>query len=83
MKFPVYRKYSHNRTFFKVNSFSDFEELNIIGNYYYLRNFRVKIFSDQWLINDLIENRNNSWIEISQEEYENRRSYCYENLKAL
>ena len=68
MLFPIYRKYNHNRTFFKITSDKDFEELNIMGNSYFLKNFEVKIFSDRIFILDMIENKNNLWKEITEEE---------------
>lgn len=83
MKFPVYRKYPHNKTFFRINSENDFEELNLIGKAYTLRHFTVKIFSDRVFIKDMLENTQRYWIEISEEEYENQQSYCMENLNRI
>lgn len=83
MHFPLFRKYSHNRTFFKINSLKDFEELNLIGQSYTLRNFEVKIFTDRIFIQDLIENRNNYWVSIPEEEYEERKAFCIQHLKRI
>lgn len=83
MEFPVYRKYAHNRTFFKINTEKDFEEINIIGNSYLLRRFEVKIFPDRVFIQDMIENKLNYWVVSSREEYETKKSFCLNNLKPL
>ena len=83
MNFPVFRKYSHNRTFFKINSDKNFEELNLIGKTYTLRHFEVKIFSDRVFIQDMIENKDHYWTEISEGEYEEKKAYCLEELKPL
>lgn len=83
MNFPVFRKYSHNRTFFKIHSTMNFEELNLIGNTYILRFFEVKIFSGRIFIQDMIENKDHYWIEISEKEYEEKKSYCQEKLRSL
>ncbi len=80
MNFPVFRKYAHERTFFKINSLNDFEELNIIGNYYSISHFEVKIFSDRTLINDMISNTGNYWKDSKKEEYESMKEYCLNKL---
>jgi hypothetical protein len=83
MIFPIYRKYRHNRTFFKINSEKDFEELNIISQCYTLRHFEVKILPDRVFIQDMIENKNNHWNESDEEEYYLRKSFCEKNLQHL
>ena len=83
MKFPIYRKYSHNRTYFKITSEKNFEELNIIGKTYSLHNFQSKILPDRLFIQDMIDNRNNHWDEISEEEYDQKKTYCTEKLQKV
>ena len=55
MVFPVYRKYPNNKTFFKINSWEEFEELKIIGSKYSIHQYLSKIFTDRILIQDMIE----------------------------
>ncbi|MBX9853385.1 MAG: hypothetical protein K2X86_16690 [Cytophagaceae bacterium] len=83
MIFPLYRKYSHERTYFKIVSTNGFEELNIIGKSFILRNFEVKIFTDRIFISDMMENKENLWVEIGAEEYEAKKNYCLANLQML
>lgn len=81
MDFPLYRKYAHNRTFFKIISEKHFEELTLIGNSYLLRQFEVKIFPDRVFIQDMIENKDNYWLDSFKEEYEAKKTFCLKNLK--
>ena len=69
-KFPLYRKYSHNKTFFKVISEEEFEEIQIQGNGIKRYHFTAKILPDRNYIQDLIANNDQNWIEIGAEEYE-------------
>lgn len=70
MKFPLYRKYSHNKTFFKVISEEEFEEIQIQGNGIKKYSFVARILPDRNYIQDLISNKNNNWVEIDEEQYE-------------
>lgn len=79
--FPIYRKYSHDKTFFRINSKENFDELNIIGSFYIYRNQQAQIFPEFTMIIDMIENQNNNWKKISENEFEDRLAYCEENLK--
>lgn len=80
MLFPIYRKYKHNRTFFKINSPEDFEELNILGSSYQYKHFKVRIFTDRLFIQDMIDNTKHHWVEITSNEYEGKKTFCMENL---
>lgn len=83
MKFPLFRKYSHDRTFFKINSTNDFEELTILGTLYIYRQFEVKIFSDRVFIQDMITNDKNHWKESTEEEFQLKKTYCLTQLQPL
>lgn len=69
-KFPLYRKYSHNKTFFKVISFDEFEEIQIQGDGIKRFKFVAKILPERNYIQDLISNDQQNWVEIDEEEYE-------------
>lgn len=83
VKFPIYRKYHGDRTFFKVTSYTTFEELNIIGKYYRLEHFHARILPDRNYIMDMIENRESNWEISSEKEFEYWKAYCPENLQKL
>jgi hypothetical protein len=74
--FPLYRKYAHDKTFFRINSKENFDELTIIGSFYIYRNQQAQIFPEFTMIIDMIENNNNNWIDISEQEFEGKLNEC-------
>lgn len=74
--FPLYRKYAHDKTFFRINSKENFDELTIIGSFYIYRNQQAQIFPEFTMIIDMIENSNNNWIDISEQEFEGKLNEC-------
>ena len=79
--FPIYRKYSHDNTYFKINSKENFDELNIIASFYIYKNQQAQIFPEFTMIIDMIENQNNNWVSIEEEAYEAKLNYCKSELK--
>ena len=79
--FPIYRKYSHGNTLFKINSKENFDELNIIGSFYIYRNQQAQIFPEFTMIIDMIENLNNNWESILENEFIEKLEFCKNNLK--
>ena len=78
--FPIYRKYDHGKTYFRINSKENFDELMIVGKHYLLRNNEAKIFPEFALIIDMIENDKGHWIAIEEEEFNSVLEDCRENL---
>lgn len=82
-EFPIYRKYSDYKRFFKIDSYEHFSELSIMGNYYELRDFHAQILPDRNFIMDMIKNEGGYWLASSSEEYHQWVSYCQMNLEEL
>lgn len=70
MHFPQYRKYPHNKTFFKIISFEEFEEIQINSRGIERFHFVARILPDRNYIMDLLDNRDKNWVVIDQVEYE-------------
>lgn len=83
IRFPIYRKYPHNRTFFKINSKDEFEELQLIGKHYSIHQIKAKILPDRNFIYDLIYDFKNNWEEISAADYNEMMDFCEKNLKRI
>lgn len=79
-KFPLFRKYSHDKTYFKINSKENFDELMIIGSFYIFRNQQARILPEYTLIIDMIENEANNWLEINELEFEEKLAFCKNEL---
>lgn len=81
--FPIYRKYRHDRSFFKIVSRDSFVQLDIIGDAYLLHTFHAKIHPDRMLILDMIANEDNTWLEIDEAEFEDRLRYARKKLREM
>lgn len=81
VQYPIYRKYPHNRTFFKVISDEEFEELNIMKDRFSLRQFKVELFPDRVFVHDLTHNFQAHWEPIEPSEYEDMKTFCREYLE--
>jgi hypothetical protein len=74
--YPQYRKYPHGRTYFKIISSSEFEELQFIGSECSVHNFTAKILPDRNYIYDLTFDYEKHWQAIDEAEYEAARRRC-------
>lgn len=72
--YPQYRKYPHGRTYFKVISPDEWEEIHIMGNKYTIHQFKATILPDRNYIYDLTFGYEAHWLKIDAEEYETIRS---------
>jgi len=68
--YPQYRKYSHGKSFFKIISSEEFEEIQLLGKKITLHEFKAKIFPDRNYISDLTFDYHNHWEVIEANEYE-------------
>jgi uncharacterized pyridoxamine 5'-phosphate oxidase family protein len=66
--FPLFRKYSNNKNYFKIMSSNEFIEISVIGNKVVLKKIEAKIYPDKLFISDLI-NCNQPILKISKEEF--------------
>ncbi len=66
--FPVFRKYTNNKNYFKVINSNKFIEISVIGKQVILKKTEAKIYPDKLFISELI-NCNQSILNISEEEF--------------
>ncbi len=79
--YPVFRKYSNNKSYFKVLTANEFEEINVLGSNFWIYRFEAKILPDRYLIRDMIEMEGGRWQPISEKEYENFKKFCIKEYK--
>lgn len=79
VRFPVFRKYPHERTFFKITSFDTFEELQIIGNKYIIHQITATILPERNYIRDMLFDFSPYWLKIEEEEYELKKKQYMNN----
>ena len=70
LEFPVYRKYSNNKSYFKDESAANFRELKITGSLIESFDFEAKILPDRNFIQDMLNLENGYWEPIDKEEWD-------------
>ena len=83
MEFPCYRKYLNNKSYFKISSPAHFEELKITGKYFSLELVETKTLPERNFISDMLFDFVQSWQEIQEAEYEEKKQFCLLNLKRI
>lgn len=80
-QFPLFRRYMHGNTYYRINSQENFDELMVIGKFYVYKNFQARILPEYQLIIDLLDNTENRWESIEEKDFDEKLNYCIENLK--
>lgn len=75
MEFPQYRKYKNNKHFFKITSYSEFEEIHFIGTKTLVTKHHAKILPDRNLIQDLLHDVGKTCEMSSEDEYKNHLNH--------
>ena len=83
MEFPIYRKYSNNKNFYKIESKEVLEELQLIGKSYAIIRLEAKILPEFNLIQDLIDNKDNRWEASTALEYDEQCHRARTELKQI
>lgn len=81
MLYPVFRKYSNNKSYFKVLNANEFEEITVLASNFWIYRFEAKILPDRYLIHDMIELEAGRWESITEKEYEHFKNYCIKEYK--
>lgn len=69
MDYPLYRKYSNNKHYFKINSDTEFEELTLIGEKVIHSIKKATILPDKNFVSDLIHTSFESIIASDEQEF--------------
>ncbi len=76
IEFPLFRKYSNNKSYFKVLDRQRFEEITTLGSHYWVHHFEAKILPDRYLVLDIIARAGGRWEAISETEYDEFKLRC-------
>ncbi len=55
--FPIYRKYSNDKVFFKITAFDAFEEITVLSSGNKKVKIRAKIYPDRLRILDMLQKK--------------------------
>lgn len=69
IKYPQFRKYKNNQSYFKIYSKTEFDELKWESNKWVLYTFKTNILPDHNFIHDLTYDYQNFWDRIDEEEF--------------
>ena len=61
IQYPQYRKYLNEKSFFKITSSTEWEEIQIIGSKYVLNQFKVNIMPDRNFLHDMTFDYKENW----------------------
>lgn len=68
--FPLYRKLSNSKVFYKINSLSEFEEIQLVGSKSNYFRHQTSQYPEKLKIMDMIAMSDNSYILSTKEEWE-------------
>ncbi len=71
LSFPQYRKYKNEKSFFKIISLTEWEEIQLVGTKKLTHHFTVKILPDRNFMQDMLFDYSTNWLKIEEEEYNN------------
>lgn len=81
--FPQFRKYSNNKVFFRIDSPTEFTELNLVGESYMLNSFRAGQLPERNFIADLLSCAFAGTEALSSQEFEDMLEHCKNHCKEL
>jgi hypothetical protein len=81
--YPVYRKYPHGNTWFKVVSDGEFDELQVLGQKFSVMRHTAKILPDFNYIGDLVFNYEPYWVAVTEAEWGEKLAWCEANLGVM
>ena len=70
IEFPIYRKLSDNKSYYKIESQKRFTEVKVMGKFYFINTIEAIQFPEIILIQDMIKLEMGSYISIDQDEFE-------------
>lgn len=79
IQYPQYRKYLNGKSYFKIVSPDEVEELQMIGDKFIFHIIKAKILPDRNFIYDITFDYKTNWVEITEEEYNRKK----ETLKII
>ena len=83
MTFPQFRKYSNNKSHFKIESYSAMEEIQTMGKYFSITRLNSDKMPDRNYISDLIKNPNGIFEVTNGKEYSLFLKNCVSNYTPL
>lgn len=81
IEFPQFRKYSHGKTWYMIQSFERFTELCVMGSRFFLQEFEAKQYPEKLRITDMLQCKDEIWLKVTEEEYMTFLNNCKSHLQ--
>ena len=79
--FPAYRKFPSGKSWFKIISPHEFEEIQVFGRYYTEYHLEAQIYPDHVRIADMLACKDGHWEAVSEADYDSFVENCRKTLK--
>lgn len=77
--FPAYRKLENNKVYYKIHSENEFEEIILLGKYYFINKVVATQYPEKLRISDMIDGNKNTYLVISETDYKAFQEECFKN----
>lgn len=81
IEFPQFRKLANNRNYYRIDSNEMFEEVQVMGKYWWKSQLKATIYPERLLIMDMLACEDQRWSRIDQREFEAFLAHCEANLE--
>ena len=81
LDFPQYRKLSNDKSYYKICSVHQMQEVQVSGSRFSVHELHAKILPERLLITDILNNDNGHFLTISEQEYQEFVAHCDANLR--
>jgi len=81
--FPLFRKTTNGKSFYKIHHERYLEELQIVGSKYLHHTLQAKIYPEILFLLDIIENKEQHYLEISEADFNTFMEYCKAELTPI
>ncbi len=77
--YPVYRKLSDKNVYYKIISEAEFEEVMLMGKYYFINTLKATQYPEKLRIMDMVNLNDNSYLDITEKEFDEFMHDCKKN----
>ena len=81
IEFPQFRKLANNKNYYRIESNEKFEEVQVMGKYWWMSGLKATIYPEKLLIMDMLACEGQRWSAIEKEEFEAFVGHCEANFE--
>ena len=81
IEFPQFRKLANNKNYYRIDSNEKFEEVQIMGKYWWKSELQASIYPERLLIMDMLVCQDQRWSVTDKEEFDGFLANCEANFE--